>query len=505
MNNTNDSVHHPQPPGHNSPGHSSPDRQSPGPITPIILSGGAGTRLWPLSRTLHPKQFLSLGGTGESLLTSALKRNQGPGFAAPVVICHGDHRFLVAEELRQLDDKFNPILLEPLGRNTAPAAIVAALRAAQDDPKRLVLLAPSDHTIADVEQYHQAIALAAAGAAAGALVTFGVVPTRPETGYGYVRRKDQACVPGCYWVERFVEKPDSAAAERFLADGGYLWNSGMFLFRADRLLEEAARLAPEMLAACQTAMTTARQDGSFVWLDPDAFAACPAGAIDTVIMEKTDRAAVVPIEIGWNDVGSWQSLWETSVKDANGNALAGDVVTHDTSGSFLWASGTLVAAVGIEDLVVVATADAVLICPRSRSQDVKQLVDTLRVQGRTEPHTHVVVRRPWGAYERLSQGERFQVKRLVVNPGKRLSIQLHFHRSEHWVVVRGAARIINGDREILLFENQSTYIAAGARHRLENPGIIPLELIEVQSGSYLGEDDIVRFDDDFGRTINSPV
>lgn len=468
-------------------------------ITPVILSGGAGTRLWPLSRTSHPKQFQALAPDGETLLAATIKRNAPLSDTPPLVISHADHRFLVAEELRIQSLDQSRIILEPEGRNTAPAALVAALAVARRRPDGLVLLTPSDHAVTDGDAYRQTVAAAAEAAHSGAIVTFGIVPTRPDTGFGYLRRSNRVCLGAAYWLEAFVEKPDAATAGRFLAEGSYLWNSGIFLFRADRLLAEAARLAPEVLAACTAALDGARDDHPFVWLDPVAFGRCPAGALDTVIMEKTDQAAVVPMAAGWNDVGSWQSLWEIGDKDGGGNVTVGDVVTKDTRGSYLWSSDTLVAALGVEDLIVVATADAVLVCPRSRCQDVKQLVEDLNRRRRTESVSHVLVRRPWGAYESLGRGDRFQVKRLIVNPGKRLSVQLHHHRSEHWVVVRGTARILNGERETLLFENQSTYIAAGTRHRLENPGLIPLELIEVQSGSYLGEDDIVRFDDDFGR------
>lgn len=475
-----------------------PGRDEQARVTPVILSGGAGTRLWPLSRSLHPKQFLPLVGK-ETMLVGAIRRNMGEGFTPPIVICHADHRFLVAEELRLLGLTEAVIILEPEGRNTAPAAVLAALAVARGGADRLVLLTPSDHTIKDLPAYRNAVATATRGAAAGALVTFGVVPSRPETGYGYLKRRETTCAPGCFWLDRFVEKPDPVTAAAFVADGAYLWNSGMFLFEAGKFLAEATRLAPTLVETCREALDRARIDGAFVWLDPTAFGTCPAGSIDTVIMEKAAAAAVVPIEVGWNDVGSWQSLWETSEHDSDGNTTVGDVLVRETSGSYLWSSGLLVTAVGLDDMIVVATNDAVLVCPKDRSQEVKGLVETLSRQGRSEPHSHILMRRPWGAYESLGRGDRFQVKRLIVNPGKRLSIQLHYHRSEHWVVVRGTARILNGDQEVLLFENQSTYIAAGTKHRLENPGIIPLELIEVQSGSYLGEDDIVRYEDDFGR------
>jgi len=473
-------------------------------IQPVILAGGSGSRLWPLSRSLYPKQFLGL--TGESSLFSAtLARldalaEVGLDAAAPLVVCNDEHRFLVAELLRTAGIGDATIVLEPVGRNTAPAIALAALEASAttgDDPLLLVL--PADHALRDAAAFAEAVAAAAEQADSGGLVTFGVVPTGPETGYGYIR----AAADDGGAVERFVEKPDRATAERYLAAGRYYWNSGMFVFRAGAVLAALDEHAPAIPAAVRAAHAGRASDLDFVRIDADAFAASPADSIDYAVLEHTDSARVVPLDAGWSDIGSWSAVWEHA-RDAGNldderNAVRGDVVLHAVKDCLVHADHRLVGAVGVCGLVIVETADAVLVAPRERAQDVRHLVDRLRAEGRAEPNLHRRVYRPWGSYEGLDLGERFQVKRIVVRPGARLSLQMHHHRAEHWVVVRGTARVTHDDATFLLSENQSTYIPIGMVHRLENPGTIELELIEVQSGSYLGEDDIVRLDDQYGR------
>jgi len=475
-----------------------------GKIHPVILSGGAGTRLWPLSRALYPKQFIALAGE-TSLLQQTLARVAGPDrFAAPLVVCNDEHRFLVAEQLRVLGVAADEVLLEPVPRNTAPAACAAALRLAEHDPEALLLLLPSDHHIADREGFLHAVDQAAAAAADGWLATFGVAPDRPETGYGYIRSAEAlAGLAGCHRVARFVEKPDRETAEGYLASGGYAWNSGMFLVSAGRLLEEMVRLAPAMVEACREALEAAVQDLDFLRLDAAAFARAPGVSIDTAVMEKTDRAAVVPVDIGWTDVGSWDALWQVARSDdqtdEDGNACEGDVVAVDSRRNVLRGDGRLLAVLGIEDLVVVVTADAVLVCPRGRAQDVGGLVDRLKAEGRSEPEVHARVHRPWGSYQGIDAGPGFQAKRLTVDPGASISLQRHRHRAEHWVVVQGTAEVTRDDEVFTLEANQSAYIPLGARHRLKNPGDEPLHIVEVQSGDYLGEDDIERFEDLYGR------
>jgi len=469
-------------------------------INPVILSGGSGTRLWPMSRTLYPKQFLPLVGDNSLLQQAALRVAGGAGFAAPLVIANEEHRFLIAEQLREIDTPPQALLLEPVGRNTAPAVCVAALRLVEGDPAALMLVSPSDHQIDDVPAFHAAIGQAAAAARAGYLVTFGVTPERAETGYGYIERgKRLAEADGAFAVARFVEKPDAATAERYLKSGDFFWNSGIFLFPAALYLSELERLRPDMLAACREALGKARCDDDFIRLDKAAFADCPADSIDYAVLEHTVRAAVVPVRMGWSDLGSWDALWDTAVKDADGNALAGNVLAEDTKNSYIRSEAGLVAALGVEDMVVVATQDAVMLAPRDRAQDVRSLVARLVKDGRSEAETLPVVYRPWGSYQTLHAGHRVQVKHIVVKPGGKLSLQMHYHRAEHWVVVQGTAKVRRGDDEIMLTEDQSTYIPLGTKHRLENPGMIPLHVIEVQSGAYLGEDDIVRFEDTYGR------
>ncbi|MHB1828466.1 MAG: mannose-1-phosphate guanylyltransferase/mannose-6-phosphate isomerase [Steroidobacteraceae bacterium] len=467
-------------------------------LTPIILSGGAGTRLWPLSRELYPKQLLALTGERTLIQQTAL-RLEGLSAAAPVVVCNEAHRFLVAEQLRQIGIEPAAMVLEPVGRNTAPAialAAQAALAAARaDDPLLLVL--PADHVIRDVPAFQKAVRAALGPAGAGKLVTFGIVPSAPETGYGYIQRG--ARHGAAYAIARFVEKPDAARAEQFVASGEYYWNSGMFLFRARRYLEELERFAPEMARVCAEAFASARSDLDFTRIERERFEACPADSIDYAVMEKTDDAVVVPLDAGWSDIGSWAALHAACEADAHGNVARGDVICEDSEGCYLYAESRLVSAVGLRNHVVVETKDAVLVAPKDRVQDVKKLVHRLKEAGRYEHSLHREVFRPWGSYDSIESGPRFQVKCLKVKPGGVLSLQLHHHRAEHWVVVSGTARITRGDEVFLLEENQSTYIPIGVRHRIENPGKIALHIIEIQSGSYLGEDDIVRLEDQYGR------
>jgi len=471
-----------------------------GMIHPVILSGGSGTRLWPMSRSHYPKQFLPLVGDYSLLQEAALRVPREAGFAAPLVVANEEHRFIIAEQLRGIDAAAQSLLLEPVGRNTAPAATVAALRLMEADPDALMLVMPSDHAIEDVGAFHSAVERAAVAATDGCLVTFGIHPERAETGYGYIERgKPLSGADGVHKVRRFVEKPDAATAERYVAAGDFFWNSGIFLFPAALYLNELERLRPDMLAGCRRALEGARRDEDFCRLDKAAFADCPADSIDYAVMEHTERAAVVPVAMGWSDLGSWDALWDLARKDDAGNALAGHVIAEDTRNSYIRSEAGLVAALGVEDLVVVATQDAVMLAPRNRAQDVRVLVARLIAERRSEADALPRVHRPWGSYETLHAGHRVQVKHILVKPGRKLSLQMHHHRAEHWVVVQGTARIRRGNEELMLTEDQSTYIPLGTPHRLENPGKIPLHVIEVQSGAYLDEDDIVRFDDDYGR------
>ena len=468
-------------------------------IVPVILCGGSGSRLWPLSRESYPKQFLPLLDKQTLLQNTMLRVATIKDIAPPLVICNEEHRFMVAEQLRVLNITPAAVILEPVGRNTAPATAVAALHAlAQDagaDPLLLVL--PADHVIADAEQFRQAIEQVAPYAEAGKLITFGIVPEAPEIGYGYI--KAGAPEGGVYRVERFVEKPDASAAQTYVNSGAYYWNSGMFMFRAARFLEELERFAPEIARACRKAQAVERADLDFLRLDRAAFEACPSDSIDYAVMEKTAYAVVKPLDVGWNDIGAWSALWAVGRRDEHGNVLDGDVLTVATRNSYVRTESRLVATVGVDDLVVVETPDAVLVAHKDRVQEVKTIVNRLKAERREEARSHRKVYRPWGAYDCIDNEERFQVKRITVKPGASLSLQMHHHRAEHWTVVHGTARVTRGDETFLLTENQSAYIPIGTRHRLENPGKIPLELIEVQSGSYLGEDDIIRFDDIYGR------
>ena len=466
-------------------------------MIPVILSGGSGTRLWPLSRQAYPKQFLALAGE-ETMLQATWQRVAELASAAPLVVANEDHRFMVAEQLRELGCTPAAIVLEPVGRNTAPAIAVAALQATADGTDPLLLVLPSDHVIADAAGFRAAVAAATPAAQNGKLVTFGIVPTAAETGYGYIQAVAGGDAP-VRAVARFVEKPDAATAAQYLASGQYFWNSGMFLFQASRYLAELERHAPAMLAACRKAFAAAARDADFVRLDKAAFAACPSDSIDYAVMEKTADAAVLPIDVGWNDVGSWSALWEVAQQDGDGNAHHGDVIALDCRDTLAWGDHRLVAMIGLRDIVVVDSDDALLVAHKDHVQEVKEVVARLKAEGRSESNLHRKVYRPWGAYDSIDMGERFQVKRITVNPGAALSLQMHHHRAEHWIVVSGTAEVTRGEEVLLLSENQSTYIPLGVTHRLRNPGKVPLELIEVQSGSYLGEDDIVRFEDVYGR------
>jgi mannose-1-phosphate guanylyltransferase/mannose-6-phosphate isomerase len=470
-------------------------------IHPVILSGGSGTRLWPMSRTLYPKQLLSLLGH-DSLLQQTVRRvADRQGFAAPLLVANEEHRFIIAEQLREIAAVPRALLLEPVGRNTAPATCVAALALTETEPDPLMLVMPSDHMIGDRAAFAGAIERAAAAARAGALVSFGIAPQCAETGYGYIRRGGELDgAEGVFAVAEFVEKPGPEQAQAYVASGEHSWNSGIFFFPARVYLDELERLRPDMVAACRDALATAQRDSDFVRLGREAFAACDSDSIDYAVMEHTKRAAVVPVSMGWSDVGSWDALWEMGAKDQHGNSIEGNVVAEETRNCYLRSEAGLVAAIGIEDLVVVATADAVMVAPRNRTQDVKKLVARLVKDRRDEADALPTVHRPWGTFTSLHNGHRVQVKHIMVKPGGKLSLQMHHHRAEHWVVVQGTAKIRRGDQETMLSEDQSTYIPIGTAHRLENPGKIPLHLIEVQSGSYLGEDDIIRLEDSYGRS-----
>lgn len=464
-------------------------------LTPVILSGGSGTRLWPLSREMYPKQFLPLVGEKTMLQATWLRVAPLAG-TGPIVVANEEQRFVAAEQLALVGGHASAILLEPAGRNTAPAIAVAALEATRDGGDALLLVLPSDHVIRDEAAFRQAVVAATAAAEASKLVTFGIVPTQPETGYGYIKA---AAGEGVRAVERFVEKPDPATAERYVASGEYFWNSGMFLFKASRYLQELEQYQPAMLEACRQAWQKAKRDPDFVRLDKAAFEASPSDSIDYAVMEKTRDAAVLPLDAGWSDVGSWSALRAVSPKDEAGNAHHGQVIAIDCHDTYAYGD-KLIAMIGLDDVVVVETPDAVLVAKGERTQEVKDVVARVKAAGLPQATWHRKVYRPWGAYDSIDNGERFQVKRITVKSGGTLSLQMHHHRAEHWIVVSGTAEVTRGDEVLLLTENQSTYIPLGVTHRLRNPGKLPLELIEVQSGSYLGEDDIVRFEDTYGRT-----
>jgi mannose-1-phosphate guanylyltransferase / mannose-6-phosphate isomerase len=470
-------------------------------IYPVILSGGSGSRLWPLSRTLLPKQFLPLVSKQTMLQETVLRLKGLAGAQEPVIVCSNDHRFLAAEQMRSIGATAAAQILEPAGRNTAPAVAIAALCVADTAPDGVMLVLPADHLIRNVPAFHDAVAQAATAAASGHLVTFGIVGQEPETGYGYIERGEpMAGLAGCFKVARFVEKPDLASAKKFLASGRFYWNSGMFVFRASRYLDELGKHRPDILQAARNAWEKNARDLDFIRLDEQAFLASPSESIDYAVMEKTRDAVVVEADIQWSDIGSWTALWQAGTAGPDGNVTVGDVHADTTRNCYIRAESRLVAAVGVEDLVIVETADAVLVTHKSCSQDVKRTVEALKAKQRDEYLIHKRVYRPWGYYEGLDSSARFQVKRIMVKPGSKLSLQMHHHRAEHWVVVSGTAKVTRGDETILLTENESTYIPLGTKHRLENVGKLPLFMIEVQSGSYLGEDDIVRFDDDYKRT-----
>jgi mannose-1-phosphate guanylyltransferase len=475
---------------------------APTPLVPVILCGGTGTRLWPLSRASYPKQYWPLAGQGDdTLLQQTQQRLEGlPELAPPLLICNEDHRFIVAEQLRQIGVEPAGILLEPLGRNTAPAVAIAALQATASGADPLLLILAADHVINSPERFRATVAAGIPAAEAGRLVTFGIVPTAPETGYGYIEAAQPLDPVAPVPIARFVEKPDFATAEAFLATGRFTWNSGMFLFRASAILAELERLAPEVVSACRAALDLDSPDLEFLRLEREAFANCPNVALDVAVMEKTDRGDVLPLDADWSDVGSWGALWETGEQDAAGNVLRGRVISENSRNCYLRSEHRLVVGLGVEDLVVVETDDVVLVAHRDRAQEVKAIVGRLEREGAPESKAHRRIYRPWGHYDGVVEGDRWQVKKIEVKPGASLSLQMHHHRAEHWVVVKGTALVEKNGVEEMVGENQSTYIPLGSRHRLRNPGKIPVELIEVQSGPYLGEDDIVRFEDRYGRT-----
>lgn len=479
-------------------------------IQPVVLSGGSGTRLWPLSREKYPKQLLPLIGE-DSLLQATVRRVEGIAgveLAAPLVVCNEEYRFVIAEQLRVMG-KPGTVVLEPLGRNTAPALTIAAQAAMKNGADPVLLVMPADHVIVDTQAFQAVVRQGAVLAEAGAVVTFGITPDAPETGYGYIQSGEAYGAAGARRIARFVEKPNLATAQAYLDEGTYSWNSGLFMVRASVWLAALAICRADIAAACQAAWEQGREDGEFVRVGKDAFSQCPSDSIDYAVMERiaADRGAastlpvgvVIPLSAGWSDVGAWEALWNVLPKDALGNVAQGDVLLQDSRNTLALSEGRLIACVGVDDLIVVETADAILVAHKNKTQDVKKIVDRLKQAGRSEGQTHRKVFRPWGWYDSIDSGERFQVKRIVVKPGAALSLQMHHHRAEHWVVVSGTAKVTVGDKTVLLSENESTYIPLGTTHRLENPGKLALEMIEVQSGSYLGEDDIVRFEDVYGR------
>ena len=470
-------------------------------IVPVVLSGGTGSRLWPLSREAFPKQLLPLTSERSLLQKTAERIVDQNMYERPIVVCNAEHRFVIAEQLRQVGIEPEAIVLEPIAKNTAPAVAVAAMMLSEREAEIQMLVLPSDHNIDEAAEFSSAVRTASFAAAEGALVTFGIKPSRAETGFGYIQRgKRFSTQEGCFNVEAFVEKPDAATAKFYVEEGGYDWNSGMFLFTAQAYLAELEQYEPDIVSGCRSAVKAATRDLDFIRLAEEPFADIPSRSIDYAVMERTEHAAVVPADIGWSDVGSWDSLWMIGTKDAKGNVLSGDVVTRNVHNSYIRTEGPLVAVVGLDDIVVISTGDAVLVLPKDRAQDVKSLVDMLKLSKHTEATHHPKVYRPWGFYQSLHNGERFQVKRITVNVDASLSLQMHHHRAEHWIVVNGTAEVIRGKETFVLHENEATHISPCTIHRLANSGKVPLNVIEVQSGSYLGEDDIVRYEDSYGRT-----
>lgn len=462
-------------------------------LIPVIMAGGSGSRLWPLSRSLYPKQFISLT-SDKSMLQETIVRLSGLDHQAPMLICNQEHRFIVAEQLRQQRIQHGGIVLEPVGRNTAPAIALAALHAIKNSDDPLLLVLAADHVIQNQVAFSQAVSNAIKPAQGGMLVTFGIVPTAAETGYGYIRQ-GEAVGESAFRVAQFVEKPNLITAEQYLASGQYYWNSGMFLFKASRFLEELKIHRPDILQACELAMQGSRHDLDFIRLDEDAFTKCPDDSVDYAVMEKTQDALVVPMDAGWSDVGSFSALWEVSSKDVHGNVVVGDVIAEQTQNSYIYAQNKLVSTVGVDNLVIIETKDAVLVANRDKVQDVKNVVNQLKIQQRRECEQHREVYRPWGSHDEIAEGERYHVKHLCVKPGEQTALQMHHHRAEHWIVVQGTAKVTNGNKSYLVSENQSTFIPLGSAHRIENPGKVDLHLIEVRSGSYLQEDDIVRLEE----------
>ena len=467
-------------------------------IIPVILLGGSGTRLWPVSRKNHPKQFLNLM-EDQTLLQATLSRLDGiENLESSIVLCNEEHRFTTAEQLAEMDRELGDIILEPVGKNTAPAVTIAALRALEKQDDALLLVLPADHVIKNTQAFHDAINKAIKAATNNKLVTFGIVPLKPETGYGYIKRDKEE--DGLFIVKEFVEKPNLSTAEDYLNSGDYYWNSGMFLFKASVFLKELKNFQPNMLSHCQDALAKSEQDLDFIRLDREAFTVCPSDSIDYAVMEKTDNAVVVPLDAEWSDIGSWDALWEIEQKNAEGNVLKGDVLTHNAQNCLVKAESKLVTLVGVDNLVIIETKDAILVSAKDKVQDVKVIVEQLRADNRSEATLHREVYRPWGKYDGVDLGERFQVKRITVKPGESTSMQMHHHRAEHWIIVSGVAEVTCGDKVFLCTENQAAFIPQGSKHRIANPGKLPMEMIEVQTGSYLGEDDIVRFEDQYGRT-----
>lgn len=466
-------------------------------LLPVIMAGGSGSRLWPLSRTLYPKQFLSLT-SGQTMLQETVSRIASIEHQAPLFICNEEHRFIVAEQLRQQEQAFSGIILEPVGRNTAPAIALAALKAVQNGDDPLLLVLAADHVIQNPLAFAQSVEAATPFAEKGKLVTFGIVPTAPETGYGYIQRDQSKHGDRAFKVAQFVEKPSLETAKNYVASGDYYWNSGMFLFKASRYLEELEQYRSDILSACEDSLKGSYDDLDFIRLDTQSFSACPDDSIDYAVMEKTQDAVVVPMDASWSDVGSWSALWEVSDKNSDSNAIRGDVLTENTNNSYIYAQDKLVATVGVDNLVVVETKDAVLVANKDKVQDVKSIVNQLKQAKRSEHLQHREIYRPWGKHDGITEGERYHVKHLTIKPGQRTATQMHYHRAEHWVVVSGTAKVTNDDKVYIVGENESTFIPVGAPHCIENPGKVPLVLIEVRSGSYLGEDDIVRIEEDYG-------